>query len=227
MKLTPDFFDYSCESYADSQKLSGELDIKLGLQIHAIENELVFNAKQSSPDGSVKSWGPQMHAGAQSWVGLKPEQLQTNYDELVEIVRYINPLGPQTWLDLGAGYGRLGLVLHAMRPEINFIGHEIVKERVNEGNRIFSKWGIKNAHLYCQNLMDDNFQLPTAKCYFIYDYGKMEHMKKTLQQLSDQVTTSFHLVARGRVRDFIHYHHPWLTVERPHHTDTYSIYSYQ
>ena len=227
MKLTPDFFSYTSRSYRESQINSARLDDLLGLNILEIEKQLVHKAMQVTPSGNIKSWGPQMHNGAQSWVGLGPEQLQTNYDEFVEIINYINPSGHQTWLDLGAGYGRLGMVLHSMKPEVEFIGYEIVKERVAEGNRIFEKFGIKNSRLYCQNLTNKDFKLPKAHCYFIYDYGKIEHMKQTLEQISEYATTSFFLVARGRVRDFIYYHHPWLTVETPYQTKTFTIYKFK
>jgi hypothetical protein len=227
MQIDRDFFQHSARDYQESQMLSEKLDDLLGYQTNSIEKKLVQLASRLDPFGDLKSWGIRMHDGAQSWVGLNPQQLQTTYDELVELVDVIQPDPHSLWLDLGAGYGRLGIVLKALAPEVKFIGYEIVRERVVDGNRVFKKHCCEDATLVCADI-SKNFDLPIADCYFIYDYGKLEHIKKTLEQISfiaDQ-GHHFHVVARGRVRQFIEYNHPWLTVNNPTNTSTFNIYRY-
>lgn len=225
MKLSPEIFNYSERSYSESQEHSFELDSLLGLKVLDIENQLVEKAKAKFPAGNLKSWGKSMHQGAQSWVGLSPEQLQTTYDELIEIVKTLNPRPGESWLDLGAGYSRLGFVLEAYCENVKFIGYEVVKERVDEANRVFHIHEMDLSKAVCQDLSDENFKLPFADTYFLYDYGNMEDIKITLNQISDIANnTNICLVARGRVRDFIHYHHPWLTVKTPIKKETYNIY---
>ena len=43
---------------------------------------------------------------------------------------------PRHVVDLGAGYGRMDFVLKSLDPRIEFTGYELVKERVQEGNKI-------------------------------------------------------------------------------------------
>lgn len=225
MKLSRQLFNYAQRPYAKSQQLSKKIDKLIELNVIEIESKLVEHAQMNFPKGNLKSWGQSLHDGAQSWVGLSPEQLQTTYDELIEIVELLNPSEGETWLDLGAGYSRLAFVLNTYCSNIKFVGYEVVRERVDEANRLFNLYEMNSSRSICQDLSSCEFQLPCADTYFLYDYGKIEHIKYTLNQISEYANKhSFSLVARGRVRDFINYHHPWLSVKTPILKDTYNIY---
>ncbi len=180
------------------------------------------------PEGNHKTWGHFLHQGNQTWVGLDPQTLQTPYLELKEVCELLSPEAQQSIIDLGAGYGRMGLVLNALCPEVKFVGYEFVAERVNEGRRIFAQHELNHAELYVQDLTDKHFVLPVADYYFLYDYGELAHIRRTLKQLEDLADRhSFKVVARGKgARSLIEYEHPWLSdVYTPIHRENFSIYS--
>ena len=207
---------------------SPEIDQYFGLEIKRIEEQLYFEARALRPQGNLENLGHVLHHGHQTWVGLEPETLNTPYQELVLLSQLLNPQPGDTVVDLGAGYGRLGLVLHLLYPEVHFIGYELVKERVDEGNRIFSKLGCLRSKLVAQDLTAADFELPEAKFYFLYDYGKVHHIRQTMKQLEDMTSKiKFKVVARGKgSRSIIEYEHPWLSqVFDVHYEENFSIYS--
>ncbi len=210
------------------QEHSRLLDKFFGFEVEQIENELLRKAKVILPDGNHKIWGHSLHDGQQTWVGLDLQTLQTPYHELVEICNFIRPLHSSHVIDLGAGYGRLGLVLSLLFPDVRFLGLEFVPERVQEGSRIYSLFNCSNAKLIQQDLSDEKFMLPIAEYYFIYDYGNLAEIRNTLKQLEGIVhQKKFKVIARGKgVRSLIQYEHPWLSqVFAPSHFENYSIYS--
>ena len=222
------FFKFPLDDYQKSQRKSFELDKQFGFDISSIEKDLAQRAKSLFPEGNQQNWGPLLFNDRQAWVGLDPKQLQTPYNELYFMLNNISPKSGQTIIDLGAGYGRMGLVVESMFKDVNFIGHEFLKERVDDGNRVYESLSLKKSKLFTADLIDENFQLEKADFYFMYDFGKKEHIKKVLDQLFDiSKKKDFRLIARGRgCRGVIQYHCPWLSqVFDVQHFETFSIYS--
>lgn len=210
----PDFFN---------SPNSKALDQRLGLEVVNIEKDLLEEARRHRPHGHMGNWGPDFHQGHQTWVGLDPQVLQTPYQELLKMCELLVLQPGEHVIDLGAGYGRLAWILKQKYPEVSFTGYEYVKERVDEGNRV-----LQEELLIQQDLSDPDFELPVADSYFIYDFGKVQHIRKILQQLEDMAeTNSFKVVARGRgTRSMIQHEHPWLAqINPPHHEENWSLYS--
>lgn len=207
-----------------------EIDDSYGFRIQEIENALLLAAKGLRPSGNMSNFGEVLHNGHQTWVGLDPETLNTPYAELSEMCDLINPDPDQLVVDLGAGYGKLGLVLHRKFPKARFLGLELVKERVLEGQRIFKEMECSLAQIFEQDLMDSEFRLPVADYYFLYDFGKTEHIRITLRQLEELADKNHHfkVIARGKgSRSIIEHEHPWLSQINDVQTrENYSIYSY-
>lgn len=227
-KLNTQLFYASDDSYEANRTHSEDLDRELGVAVEAIEVGLLEIAKSKLPDGDHKKWGQAIHEGNQTWVGLSHQTLQTPYGELREICELLNPQDSTTVVDLGAGYGRLGLILGSFFPEVNFIGHEYVPERVREGQRILELYKCQKAQLLQKNLTSPDYQLPLAEYYFIYDYGTVPHLRRTLKQLEViSEKKNFKVIARGKgVRSLIQYEFPWLSqVYAAIHREQYSIYS--
>ncbi len=194
---------------------SRKLDELLEFDIPAIEQRLLDRAKSVRPDGHLWSLGQGIHGGSQTWVGLDHQMLQTPYDEIREMFELISLSGVKKVIDLGAGYGRMGIFLHALDPEINFTGHELVSERVEEGNRIYQKYNM-NAELLVQDLTSDFFVMPEAQVYFIYDFGEVSHIRKILNQLGELSDKKFALIARGKgTRALVDLEYPWLSDVKP------------
>jgi hypothetical protein len=208
---------------------SEDIDHFFGLRINEVERGLLNSAKALRPEGNMSNFGEVLHGGHQTWVGLDPQTLNTPYGELVQLCHLLNPLQGELMVDLGAGFGRLGLVLHRLYPLVTFKGFELVDERVKEGNRVFLEQGCSQAMLYTQDLMDKDFVLPLAQYYFLYDFGKVDHIRRTLHQLETLADHHhFKVIARGKgSRSIIDHEHPWLSaINDVHHEENFSIYTY-
>ncbi len=194
-------------------------DLRYGYRTQAIEAELI----------EWKSLGADH--GGEDWIGTDPQIFQTPYEELEEIIEFMGfSIEPRNWVDLGAGYGRMGLVLHERRPCDDFVGIEYVSERVDEAQRVYAVQGLDPAthQIRFANLTDEAFALPKGEIYFVYDFGDRESIETVLKKLRNLAHSQrFKVIARGgRVRDLIHKNHAWLCeVARPQHFANYSIYS--
>lgn len=225
--LTPSLFDRP-NDHSQARRASEQLDLLLGVAVASIEEKLLGFARLKDPQGSHKTWGPGIHQGNQTWVGLSHQTLQTPYSELIQMCELLNPRSGSLVVDLGAGYGRMGLVLESFYPEVRFLGLEFVEERVVEGARIFEQYNCRRARLLQGDLTQEGFELPEAESYFIYDYGTLPHIRRTLKQFEElSERKSFKLVARGHgVRNLIHYEHPWLANICPAiHRENFSVYA--
>lgn len=210
-------------------RTSPDIDQYFGLEIDRIESFLLKEARSLRPDGDLSNLGHVLHNGHQTWIGLDPQTLNTPYEELVRMCDLLTIKDGEHVVDLGAGYGRMGLVLHQKNPGIRFTGYELVKERVEEGNRIFREQNCLNHKLIEQDLMSPEFTLPIADYYFIYDFGKTEHIRKTLKQLEMLADKNrFKVIARGKgTRSIIDFEHPWLSDINPVlREENFAIYSY-
>lgn len=227
-KLQPNLFISPDPSYQGAREHSEKVDQLLGFHIPEIEGKLLELAQAQHPTGSHKTWGQSIHNGNQTWVGLSHQTLQTPYSELKQICELLTPAAGATVVDLGAGYGRMGLVLASLFPAVNFLGYEFVPERVVEGHRVLAENHCTNSRLLVQDLTTDDFELPLAEYYFLYDYGTVTHIRRTLLQLESLANhKKFKVIARGKgVRSLIAYEHPWLAnIYPPIHHEQFSIYS--
>jgi SAM-dependent methyltransferase len=197
------------DNYQDNQFQSARLDSYLGFKCNQIEANLRHAAREMYGAGSIEKLS-YARDNSLTWIGLNPAQLQTPYGEFVELLARIDITKYSSVIDLGAGYGRLGIIIGLFYPNIKFTGIELVKERVDEGNRIYSKLDIRNAVLRNAHI---NKSFEKSDLYFIYDYGDKNEMIQTidlLSQLADQ-NHSFSVVARGSaINALIRKQAPWI-----------------
>lgn len=225
--VTGHFFHYNGGDYDTAKRRSNLIDQMLGLRIYPIELTLRAQAKSQSPTGHAGTWGAVLHQGNQTWVGLDPQTLLTPYSEIYDILNFMELPAKSVVIDLGAGYGRVGPVMASLLPDGTFIGHEYVKERVMEGRRVFQLLGLSRAQLEQTDLSADDFQLPSAHAYFLYDFGKVEHIRKILNKLDSlAMNQSFYVIARGETtRKLIEYSYPlFKNIYPPIDQKRYSIY---
>jgi len=188
------------------------IDRLLGLNVMALESALVSRGRSQLPTGSYEYWGPAIHGGTQTWVGLDPQTLNTPYAVLYRICGLLKLAPGQVVVDLGAGLGRLGVVMNCCARSSEFLGLEYVPERVAAANQVYQRWGMTQAQCRECDLFAQEFQLPEADVYFIYDYGRHDHINATLAQLKTLAEQRpFKLVGRGQATNrLISLHHPWL-----------------
>ncbi len=176
--------------------ISSQIDQHLGFRIKHIEEILQTKAKRLAPEKQFDQWGPMLHDGAQTWVGLDFQILQTTYHDLKTIFEAIKPDFNQRIIDLGAGYGRLGIFLHHFYPRSEFLGLELVEERVKEGNRVLSQLEAISKKMEACDLSKIS-ELPEGDIYFIYDFGSVDHIKHILEMLKH--TPKKRLVVKGKI----------------------------
>lgn len=199
-------------SYSDAKVHSHTLDQLFGFNCDLIETAI-----------AQRVTGPNQ----QFWYGLDLQSLQTPYSEILEILNLIQPTNEETWVDLGAGYGRMGLVMGLIFPQMIFKGFEFVPERVFEGNRILQKWGCSQAHIAQADIANPSFYIPDADLFFIYDFGSKSDVHTVLEKLAEKAKRrNIRVVARGRgVRQWILNQHPWLSsINTPSHYQHWSFF---
>lgn len=190
------------------------LDKILGFRVKYIEEMLVAEARGFEPDGSHESWGPTMHNGVQTWVGLELQTLQTPYSEILRILQLLKLRPYQHVVDLGAAYGRMGIVIGGLFIKNSFTGYEFVRARVDEGNRVYRELGMNRSKLLEANLAASDFEFPEADVYFIYDYGQVEHIDRTLRQIrAVSEKRPVKIVVRGKfTKRIIEDRHEWMNL---------------
>ncbi|MBI3543229.1 MAG: class I SAM-dependent methyltransferase [Deltaproteobacteria bacterium] len=212
--------EFRTTSYAEAKEHAARLDKLLGLDIASIELDLL--EAESEHQASDPEARPQ-----QRWIGFAHQTFLTPYTELVELTRELAPKAGELWVDLGAAYGRLGVVLGLRHPETRFVGYELVEPRVAAGRALFDRLALPHATLLVQDLVDPTFAPPEADVYFIYDFGTQHAVEKSLHDLQQIARKRpITVVARGRgARSWIERGHPWLaSVNAPVHHAHYSVY---
>lgn len=212
--------DFKTPENLSDREYSQILDHKYGLKIDEIENELCKNAQKMDKAYSLGT--------SRTWVGLHPQIFQTPYSEIDEFLSILSRFNPKSIIDLGAAYGRVALVMQKHMPECQFKGFEFVKERCDEGNRIFKQRGLSNCSLIAQNIVKEKFKLPIADIYFIYDFSDQHDQKKVLDIFSKKMEIDkFFLIVRGKsMRSLIqNKYQEFHNCFKPLHQENWSIYS--
>lgn len=212
---TPTFFQSPKFNDVIQRQHARMVDQILGFRLKYIEEMLIAEAQDFDPEGTHETWGPDLHEGVQTWVGLELETLQTPYSEILRILQLLKIKPYQHIVDLGAAYGRMGVVVGGLYIKNSFLGFEYVKSRVDEGNRIYQELGLKRCQLKVQDLSLTSFDLPEADVYFLYDYGQVEHIDRTLKQISEiSAKRPVKLVVRGKfTKKIIADRHSWLDLK--------------
>lgn len=207
------------ETYSLAKEQSYKIDQILDFRSEEVEKELVAKSQDNSSQASQPD--------RRTWVGLDVQAFQTPYSELAEMVRLLSPAPDELWVDLGAGYGRMGIVLAIFAPEVNFLGHEIISERANEGSRVFKTLDLERARLSSTNIAAREFQIESADLYFIYDFGSKSEVYSVIEKLSVIAKSKkIRVIARGRgIRNWLLQDFPWLSqVEDPVHYEHWSLF---
>ncbi|WP_412474244.1 hypothetical protein [Halobacteriovorax sp. YZS-1-1] len=179
------------------------LDRELGYKITKIEEKLSqkYRAYYKDADDSSRK---QHYDGTQTWIGLHPQALQTPYNHLFDALYLLKDYNIDKIVDIGAGYGRIGLVMSSIFPEARFIGYEILKQRQREGNRVFERMELLNCEILLENVLEEDFVLPKAQVYFIYDFSEMQDISDILDELVTRIDDyNFFLITKGERVDYL------------------------
>lgn len=150
----------------------------------------------------------------ETWSHLDPQVFQTSYLEWRAILELLHTGSKNRieLLDLGAGYGRGGIVMSRHYPQSIYRGLECVRERVEEANRVYLRNQVSGPLLEVADLASDSFWLPDASHFFIYDMGTARDLELVLEKLREK-KFRYLVIARGaRVRHIIESKLHWLSI---------------
>lgn len=167
--------DHHDPSWHHQSKIDSLIDLASGIQTKKISQEIQRASRREFND---------KHQGEETYSFAGPELLLTPYSEILNLFQAVQLKGGESVVDLGAGFGRVGLALAARYPEVTSIGYEIVKDRIQEGARIAKEWGLDSqATLLEQNLADPHFKPKAADVYFAFNPVSGSTFDKILEDL--------------------------------------------
>lgn len=131
--------------------------------------------------------------------------VQSGYSTILLALHTLKLAKDSKVIDLGSGYGRVGLVCALLRPDVHFIGYEFVSHRVKNAKESCHALGLeKSLSFVTQDLSLKEFKIPDADVYYLYDPFTKETYDYILQQIVDLskravVTT----VTKGNARGWL------------------------
>jgi len=195
-----------------------QMDAWLGYRLEQVE-ALVRSTSREMPDREF-------------WTSKPVQNFSTPYLDILHALREAGTNITDVVLDLGCGYGRIGAVLALQFPGSGFVGIDVVKERVNEAERVLKQFSTLPFRLYCADLRtfdlaEAEVETREASKFFIYDFGSREDFGFVFRSLRKVAATKpITVIARGgRSRDLIQKTERWLCeVNPPRHFKRFSVY---
>lgn len=171
------------------------MDALMGLDTEKIANQILTrlgDGKNINPDLQKQNYGNE-----EIWFDRDGEQ-QTSWSQLIELVELMDLEEGQMVSDLGSGIGRLGLLLGLLRPDIKFVGFELVDIRVQWANSAARSNGFRNVSFQTENLANASLKLPLADHFYLFNPTSpktSERLASALDKLSQE--QSFKVYIRG------------------------------
>ncbi len=136
----------------------------------------------------------------QSGVGV-----QSGYSTILLSLHSIEAKPNSKIIDLGSGYGRVGLVYALLRPDIDFTGYEYVPHRVDVSNSASESLGLQDSLNYLvQDLSLQSFKIPDADFYYLYDPFSKETYYYVLKQIVEvSKRRDVTVVTKGNARNWL------------------------
>lgn len=136
--------------------------------------------------------------------------VQSSYLSLFLTLRHL-PQTPLKMIDLGSGYGRVGLVAGLLNPQWSFIGYEFVEHRVRSADEAADRLGLRPRVIFLkQDLSETGFELPSADVYYLYDPFNTGTYHRMLEQINkNRLQGSVSIVAKGGAMQFLQAQGGW------------------
>lgn len=97
-------------------------------------------------------------------------RVQTSYLTIFKVLDHLALKEGAHLIDLGSGFGRVGLAAGLWRNDLRFSGYEYVGERVEASRVSAERSGISDrVQFETQDLSDPRFVIPGADAYYLYD----------------------------------------------------------
>lgn len=129
--------------------------------------------------------------------------VQTSYSTILKVLEHLQLSEKAHLVDLGSGFGRVGLTTGLWREDLRFSGYEFVGHRVDAANASALRAGLGDRVQFLQqDLSDLSFQIPAADAYYLYDpfsVSTYEHVFARLSQLGRERKTA--IIAKAGAKD--------------------------
>jgi SAM-dependent methyltransferase len=129
--------------------------------------------------------------------------VQTSYSTIFRALHSLQlPLHAHI-VDLGCGYGRVGLATGLWRSDLRFTGYEFVAHRVDSAKRAATIAGIDaRVQFICQDLSDPAFEIPAADVFYLYDPFSQSTYKRICSRIAELCSAKTVIViAKAGARD--------------------------
>lgn len=124
------------------------------------------------------------HSTKESLYQQSGVEVQSGYSTILLALHTIHAGQGSTLIDLGSGYGRVGLVCALLRPDIDVTGYEYVPHRVDVANQASENLGLQeHLRFKAQDLSSPSFTIPDADVYYLYDPFTEETYRSVLKQI--------------------------------------------
>lgn len=178
-------------SWREQTRLDQMIDQVLGLKSDEVTREL-----QTKTDEEIR----EKYGQEQTWFKFGNRNLLTPYFEFQLALQHLDPKPGQKFVDLGSGMGRQGIYMGIMHPKVEFVGYEIVTERVKEGERVARELGLDSVRFVEQNMADKSFAPGPADFYYAFNPVSGPTWKKILGDIkagARQHSKPFKIVVSG------------------------------
>ena len=111
--------------------------------------------------------------------------VQTSYATILKVLARLQLSPGAHLIDLGSGFGRVGLTAGLWREDLRFSGYEYVGHRVAAANASAERAGLSERIRFLeQDLSAPGFEIPAADVYYLYDPFSPETYRHVLARLT-------------------------------------------
>jgi hypothetical protein len=112
-----------------------------------------------------------------------PDGYSSSYRSIKKILKASGMKDGDSFVDIGSSYGRVGCTVGVNFPRSRFLGYEIVAERVIEAQRVAKFLRLDNVSYYHADVSADNFKLPEADWFFLFNPLDKEALTRILGKI--------------------------------------------
>lgn len=109
--------------------------------------------------------------------------LNTPLADLMKIDSLIQFKNGESIVDLGSGHGAPALFFAALHPETDWLGIELVREKVNGAELVALSLELSNVHFVQGDLGAADFRLPSADTYYLLNPVDQKILKSLFEQM--------------------------------------------
>jgi precorrin-6B methylase 2 len=199
LRLMSELFEFEHQMNLDKKEQGQQLGLSLYRTFDMLDE--IFNLDYVAEKEMSVSLDEKERLYEGAGVGV-----QTSYSTVLVALRYLNPAKGSRFIDLGSGYGRVGLVVGLMRPDIDFVGYEFVNHRVGIAEAATVNLGLdQHVKFITQDLSSlSEFKIPIADTYYIYDSFSESTYNHVLSQLVEIAQKrKITIVTKGNARQWM------------------------